>query len=192
MLHPLLRPKFPFIPTTDVGGEVVEVGSNVKNFKSGDKVLAMLNTQNGGGLSEYVVAKESLTALQALVYAAGVQLDGTEPRKNILVTAASGGVGHYAVQLAKLGNTHVTATCGARNSDFVKSLGADEKLTFSKKQLVPLLFAPNKANLEFLVKLVKEGKLKTTIDSKHPLIKAEDAWSRSIDGHATGKIIVEP
>ncbi|KAM3237749.1 hypothetical protein P3L10_012779 [Capsicum annuum] len=151
MLHPLLCPKFPFIPTTDVGGEVVEVGSNVKNFKSGDKVLAMLNTQNGGGLSEYVVAKESLTvtrpvevsaaegaglliagltALQALVYAAGVQLDGTEPRKNILVTAASGGVGHYAVQLAKLGNTHVTATCGARNSDFVKSLGADEVLDY--------------------------------------------------------------
>ncbi|PHU21827.1 hypothetical protein BC332_06934 [Capsicum chinense] len=274
MLRPLLPPKFPFIPTTDVGGEVVEVGSNVKSFKAGDKVVAMLGTRNGGGLAEYAVAKESmtvtrptevsaaegagllvagLTALQALVNPAGVKLDGTGPRKNILVTAASGGVGHYAVQLAKLGNTHVTATCGARNVDFVKSLGADEvldyktpegaalkspsgqkydavvhcttgipwstfepnlsasakvidltpgagamwtfavkKLTFSKKQLVPFLYTPNKENLELLVRLVKEGKLKTVIDSKHPLSKAEDAWSRSIDGHATGKIFVEP
>ncbi|XP_049407244.1 chloroplast envelope quinone oxidoreductase homolog [Solanum stenotomum] len=274
MFRPLLPPKFPFIPATDVAGEVVEVGSNVKSFKAGDKVVAMLGTKSGGGLAEYVVPKESLTvsrpaevsaaegaglliagltALQALVNPAEVKLDGTGPRKNILVTAASGGVGHYAVQLAKLGNAHVTATCGARNFDFVKSLGADEildyktpegaalkspsgqkydavincttgipwstfepnlsssgkvidltpgassmwtfavkKLTFSKKQLVPFLLNAKKENLELLVRLVKEGKLKTVIDSKFPLSKAEDAWSRSIDGHATGKIFVEP
>ena len=194
-----------------------------------------------------------LTAHQALTQVVGINLDGSGPEKNILITAASGGVGHYAVQLAKLGNTHVTATCGARNIDFVKSLGADEvldyktpdgaalkspsgrtfdfvihcatgipwstfehnlstngkviditptastmltfalkKLTFSKKQLVPLVVSPKKENLECLVGLVKEGKLKTVIDSKHPLSKAEDAWAKSIDGHATGKIIVEP
>ncbi|KAL7172821.1 hypothetical protein ACSBR2_032319 [Camellia fascicularis] len=136
----------------------------------------------------------------------------------------------YAVQLAKLGNTHVTATCGARNLNFVKSLGADEvidyktpegqalkspsgkkydvvvhcardfpwstfepslstngkvidltlspstimtfvvqKLTFSKKQLVPLYLLPKVENLEYVVKLVKEGKLKTVIDSKYPV-----------------------
>lgn len=229
--------------------------------------------QNGGGLAEFAVASESLTvvrppevsaadgaalpvacltALQALTQPAGVKLDGTGPQKNILVTAASGGVGHYAVQLAKLGNTHVTATCGARNIDFVKSLGADEvldyktpdgaalkspsgrkydavihctsnipwstfepnltgngkvidltpgptammtfamkKLTFSKKQLVPLIMSAKSENLSYLLNLIKEGKLKTVIDSKHILGKAEDAWAKSIDGHATGKIIVE-
>ena len=67
-----------------------------------------------------------------------------------------------------------------------------KKLTFSKKQLVPLITTAKKENLDYLVKLVKEGKLKTVIDSKHPLSKAEDAWAKSIDGHATGKIIVEP
>lgn len=61
-----------------------------------------------------------LTAHQAVTQAAGIKLDGTgQKQRNILVTAASGGVGHYAVQLAKLGNTHVTATCGARNMELV-------------------------------------------------------------------------
>ncbi|XP_058217773.1 chloroplast envelope quinone oxidoreductase homolog [Rhododendron vialii] len=63
--------------------------------------------------------------------------------------------------------------------------------TCSKKRIVPLLYSPKGENLEYLVKLVKEGKLKTVVDSKYPLSKAEDAWAKSIDGHATGKIVVE-
>ncbi|ONH92788.1 hypothetical protein PRUPE_8G196000 [Prunus persica] len=274
MLWPLLPRRFPHIPGTDVAGEVVQVGPGVKKFKAGDKVVAMVNPLNGGGLAELAVTKESLTATrppevsaatavglpvagltahQALIQSAGIKLDGSGEEANILITAASGGVGLYAVQLAKLGNTHVTATCGARNLEFVKSLGADEvidyktpegatlkspsgrkydavihcatgipwstfepnlsangkviditpglsavanfalgKLTFSKKQLVPLLLSPKAQNLDYLLKLVGEGKLKTIIDSKYPLTKAEDAWAKSIDGHATGKIIVEP
>ncbi|KAF3622857.1 putative quinone-oxidoreductase -like protein, chloroplastic [Capsicum annuum] len=136
MLRPLLRPKFLFIPTTDVGGEVVEVGSNVKSFKRGDKVVAMVSTQNGGLLIA------GLIALQAVVNAVGVKLDGTGPRNNILVTAASGGVSHYAFQLAKLGNTDVTATCGARNFDFVKSLGADEVLNYKTPEGAALKSPP--------------------------------------------------
>ncbi|PRQ25438.1 putative NADPH:quinone reductase [Rosa chinensis] len=274
VLRPFLPRKFPYIPVSDVAGEVVDVGQGVQKFKAGDKVVAFFTQANGGGFAEFATASESLTvtrppevsaaegaglpiagltAHQCLTQAAGVKLDGTGPQKNILVTAASGGVGHYAVQLAKLGNTHVTATCGARNVEFVKSLGADEvldyktpegaalnspsgrkydavihcatgipwstfepnlspngkviditpspsalltfalkKLTFSKKQLVPLFVNAKAENLDCLVKLVKEGKLKTVIDSKYPLSKAEEAWAKSIDGHATGKIIVEP
>jgi len=251
----------------------VEVGPGVQNLKPGDKVVAYRPGFSGGGLAEYVVTKEELTIIrppevsavdgaclpvacvtahQALT-AAGVSTDGTGPQKNVLVTAASGGVGHYAVQLAKLGNNHVTATCGARNLELVKSLGADEvldyktpegaalkspsgkkydavvncaaaglswshfqpnlsatgkvielsptpgafltflmkKMTFSKQKLVPMFAAPDRKGLEFVVNLVKEGKLKTVIDSKYPLSKAEDAWARSISGRATGKIVVE-
>ncbi|CAL0304369.1 unnamed protein product [Lupinus luteus] len=275
LLRPLFLPRhFPHIPCTDVAGEVVEVGPQVKDFKVGDKVVAKLTHQYGGGFAEFAVASESLTAARpsevlaaeaaalpiagltahdALTQVAGVKLDGSGQPKNILVTAASGGVGHYAVQLAKLGNTHVTATCGARNIDFVKGLGADEvldyrtpegaaltspsgrkydavihcttgipwstfdpnltengkvvdltpglsslttfalkKFTFSKKQLVPYFVTVKREGLAYLVQLVKDGKLKTVIDSKFPLSKAEDAWAKSIDGHATGKIIVEP
>ncbi|KAM3235500.1 hypothetical protein P3L10_015537 [Capsicum annuum] len=146
MLRPLLRPKFLFIPTTDVGGEVVEVGSNVKSFKRGDKVVAMsltvtrpveVSAAEGAGL---LIA--GLIALQAVVNAVGVKLDGTGPRNNILVTAASGGVSHYAFQLAKLGNTDVTATCGARNFDFVKSLGADEVLNYKTPEGAALKSPP--------------------------------------------------
>ncbi|XP_062174383.1 chloroplast envelope quinone oxidoreductase homolog [Alnus glutinosa] len=274
ILRPFLPRKFPHIPGTDVAGEVVEVGPGVKSFKAGDKVVAALGHDYAGGLAEFAVSKEKLTvarpaevsaaegaglpiagvtALQALTESAGIKLDGSGQQANILITAASGGVGQYAVQLAKLGNTHVTATCGARNIEFVKSLGADEildyktpdgaalkspsgrkydfvihcatgipwstfepnlsengkvldltpstssmmtfavkKITFSKKQLVPVMANVTSEKLDSLVKLVKEGKLKTVIDSKHSLSKAEDAWAKSIDGHATGKIIVEP
>ncbi|KAK7256109.1 hypothetical protein RIF29_29543 [Crotalaria pallida] len=274
MLWPLFPLKFPYIPCSDVAGEVVEVGQGVKKFKPGDKVVGLVNPFYGGGLAEFAVVKESTaasrapeipasqcaglpvaaqTAFQAVTQSIGIKLNGSGERKNILITAASGGVGHYAVQLAKLGNTHVTATCGARNIELVKSLGADEvidyktplgaalkspsgkkydavihcatgipwgtfepnlssngkvvditpgtsammtfalkKLTFSRKQLVPLLLIPKGKNLQILVNLVKEGKLKTVIDSIYPLSKAEDGWAKSIDGHATGKIIFEP
>ncbi|KAK6937852.1 Alcohol dehydrogenase, N-terminal [Dillenia turbinata] len=274
VMRPILPRMFPYIPATDLAGQVVAVGSGVKNFKPGDKVVTYLSHVSGGGLAEFVVSKEKttvirpeevsaaegaglpiagITAYRALTYSAGVNLDGSGPQKNILITAASGGVGQYAVQLAKLGNTHVTATCGARNIELVKSLGADEvldykttdgaalrspsgkkydavihcatgipwstfkpnlsvtgkvidltpgpnvwltcaaqKFTFSKKQIVPLVVFPSGEDLAYLVNLVKEGKLKTVIDSKHPLSKAEDAWGKSMDGHATGKIIVEP
>ncbi|KAE8037853.1 hypothetical protein FH972_010408 [Carpinus fangiana] len=275
VMRPFAPRKFPHIPGTDVAGEVVEVGPGVKSFKAGDKVVAFLTIAGGSGLAEFAVCKEKLTvarpaevsaaeaaglpiagvtAYQVLTQSAGIKLDGSGRQVNILITAASGGVGHYAVQLAKLGNTHVTATCGARNIELVKSLGADEvldyktpegaalkspsgrkydfaihcaiggipwstfepnlsekgkvfdlspnassmatfalkKITFSKKQLMPVFANVKSENLDHLVKLVKEGKLKTVIDSKHSLSKAEDAWAKSIDGHATGKIIVEP
>ncbi|BAT91383.1 chloroplast envelope quinone oxidoreductase homolog [Vigna umbellata] len=275
VLRALFLPRtFPHIPCTDVAGEIVEIGPQVKDFKVGDKVLAKLTHQYGGGLAEFAVASESLTASRppevsaaeaaalpiaaltardALIQLAEVKLDGTGQPKNILVTAASGGVGHYAVQLAKLGNTHVTATCGARNIEFVKGLGADEvldyrtpegaalkspsgrkydavihcttgipwstfepnlaekgvvvdltpnasslwtaalkKVTFAKKRLVPFVVTVQREGLEHLLQLLKDGKLKSVIDSKFPLSKAEDAWAKSIDGHATGKIIVEP
>ncbi|KAL8525175.1 hypothetical protein ACS0TY_014704 [Phlomoides rotata] len=277
ILRPFLPRKFPYIPGTDVAGEVVEVGPGVVNFKPGDKVVSPMPQPIGGGLAEYTIGTTTLTVIRppevsaaegaslpiagitayiALTQKIGMKLDGSGPQKNILVTAASGGVGHYAVQLAKLGNAHVTATCGARNVDLVKSLGADEvldyktpegaalkspsgkkydavincasaipwsvfeqnlstngkvidltpgpssmwtfaikKLTLSKKQLL-LLFvsakAENQQYLQVLLELMKQGKLKTVIDSRFPLSKAEDAWAKSIESHATGKIIVEP
>ncbi|KAI3926673.1 hypothetical protein MKW92_036306 [Papaver armeniacum] len=222
VLRPILPRKFPYIPGTDVAGEVIEVGPGVTNVKAGDKVVALLSHNSGGGFAEYAVASKGLTverppevsaaeaaglpvagltALQALTDASGIKLDGTGKPTNILVTAASGGVGQYAVQLAKLGNVHVTATCGARcKYDFVIHCATgipfstfEPNLSVKGKviDITPgpsamLVAAFKNENSAYLVNLVKEGKLKTIVDSKHPLSRAEDAWAKSIEGHATG------
>ncbi|KAF0915658.1 hypothetical protein E2562_037717 [Oryza meyeriana var. granulata] len=270
MVRPFLPRKFPVIPACDLAGEVAAVGGGVSGFKLGDKVIA-INFPSGGGFAEYAVAQASLTvarppevsaaegtclplaavtALQSL-RAAGAGLDA-QP-KNALVTAASGGVGHFAVQLARLGGHRVTATCGARNLGLVGNLGVDEALdyatqegaalrspsgrrydavvhcapafpwqvfdrvladaggvvvditpspaaaatallhrvTFSKKRLTPLIFSPNKKDMELLVDMVRQGKLKPVVDSSYPLSSATEAWAKSMAGHATGKVIVK-
>ncbi|KAJ6950707.1 chloroplast envelope quinone oxidoreductase [Populus alba x Populus x berolinensis] len=100
-LRPFFPRKFPYIPGTDVAGEVVEVGAEVKNFKIGDRVVAELGHLYGGGLAEYAVAKESLTAVR--------------PAE---VSAAEGA------------GLLVSATCGACNIELVKSIGGDEVLDY--------------------------------------------------------------
>ncbi|MBA0639617.1 hypothetical protein Goklo_022644 [Gossypium klotzschianum] len=100
---------------SSLAGEVIKVGPRVTNYKTGDKVDAMLNHPTGGGLAEYAVAKDNLivlrppevsaaegaslpvaglAALQAVTESAGVKLDGTGRHINLLITAASGGVGN--------------------------------------------------------------------------------------------------
>ena len=61
----------------------------------------------------------------------------------------------------------------------------------SKKQQIPVLLSPKGENLDFLVKLMKEGKPKTVIDSKYPLSKTEDAWAKNINDKVMGKLILE-
>ncbi|PHT38266.1 hypothetical protein CQW23_21839 [Capsicum baccatum] len=91
-------------PGTDVVGEAVDIGSSAVKLKTGDNVVALLNPL--------------------------MEVDNVL----VLVIAASGGVGHYAVQLAKLGNAHVTGTCRARNVEFTKNLGADEVLDYKTSE----------------------------------------------------------
>jgi NADPH:quinone reductase-like Zn-dependent oxidoreductase len=76
------------------------------------------------------------------------------------------------------------------NSSAILTSGL-HKVTFAKKRVVPLFLRVSKADLEFLVGLLEEGKLKTVIDSRFPLSEASKAWQTSIDGHPTGKIVVE-
>nr|XP_015635084.2 quinone-oxidoreductase QR1, chloroplastic isoform X3 [Oryza sativa Japonica Group] len=202
MLRPFL-PKFPFIPVTDVAGEIVEAGSAVHELKVGDKVLSKLNfwvisniqfvhdsSHKGGGLAEYVAAPESLTvvrpagvsavdaaglpvagltALKALM-SIGTKFDGTGGTgANVLITAASGGVGTYAVQLAKLGNHRVTATCGARNMDLVRSLGADEVLDYNTPQGAALTSSASDEKYDYIINTamnVNWSAMKPTLSSR--------------------------
>lgn len=140
----------PMIPGYDVSGVVESVGSGVQGFAPGDEVFAYLSLQRGGGYAQYaiVAAKEAakkpaalehekaaavplaaLTAWQALIDNAKLQKGQT-----VLIHGAAGGVGHFAVQIAKASGAKVIATASERNIDFVKGLGAERVIDYKKEK----------------------------------------------------------
>ncbi len=130
-------------PGVDCAGVVESVGPAITSFKVGDQVFGNCR----GAFAEYAVAPESKIAPKqeavsfedaaALPVAALTALQGlrnhgkTQPGKNVLINGASGGVGTFAVQLAKIFGAHVTAICSARNADLVRSLGADRVIDYA-------------------------------------------------------------
>jgi len=139
----------PAIIGWDIAGVVETVGEQVSKFKRGDQVFGMVNFPGAGNAyADFVASPAShlalkpknisheeaaaatlpaLTAYQALVENAHVQAG-----QNVLVQAASGGVGHYAVQIAKHLGAHVTGISSGKNQEFVLSLGADEHIDYKK------------------------------------------------------------
>jgi NADPH:quinone reductase-like Zn-dependent oxidoreductase len=139
----LRRPRNP-IPGRDVAGTVVEIGAAVTRFAVGDEVYGVAP----GSFAEYVAAPESrlarkpasltftqaavvpvsaATALRALVDVGRVQAG-----QSVLVVGASGGVGSYAVQIAKALGAEVTGVCSAPKADLVASLGADHVIDYTR------------------------------------------------------------
>ncbi|MBC8077364.1 MAG: NAD(P)-dependent alcohol dehydrogenase [Chloroflexales bacterium] len=146
-----VRLKLPFVLGADVAGIIEAVGEGVTQFQPGDAVYAMLPTSEGGGYAEYAaldaaiamrvpanlglteaaaVPLAGITALQALRYQAAIQ-----PGEQVLVNGASGGVGTFAVQIAKLLGAHVTAVCSGRNIDLVRDLGADDVRDYTRDDI---------------------------------------------------------
>jgi NADPH:quinone reductase-like Zn-dependent oxidoreductase len=145
MLRLLPGIHFPLILGFDVSGEVVAVGDRVTHFKVGDLIYANTGLP-GGAYAEFIALSEkvaalkptqmsheqaaavpgsALTALQALRNLGHIQQGQT-----VLVNGASGGVGSFAVQLAKALNTTVTAVCSTKNMEWVKALGADRVMDY--------------------------------------------------------------
>jgi NADPH:quinone reductase-like Zn-dependent oxidoreductase len=137
---------------SDVAGVVEAVGSNVRAFKPGDAVFGDLTFAGFGGLAEYVAAPENLLALipagvpfnqaAALPTAAVTALQGLRNQgeiaagKRVLIYGAGGGVGIYAVQLAKHFGAHITALCGPRNVALMRTLGVEKVLDYSKENVM--------------------------------------------------------
>ena len=249
----------------DIAGRVESVGKNILQFKSGDEVMGDLAKFGFGGFAQYVTAPEkaliikpakisfeegaalpmaALTALQALRDKGKIQKG-----QKVLIVGSAGGVGTFAVQLAKYFETEVTGVCGSNNAQQTSSLGADyvsdytkENFTKSNKRydlilavngnypilaykriLSPdgiyvmvggsisqifksLLFGwllsfgskkmrtvsakANKKDLEFLTKLLEDGKIKPVIDRRYMLDKTADAMRYLSEGHARGKVII--
>jgi NADPH:quinone reductase-like Zn-dependent oxidoreductase len=145
--------KFPLIVGHDIAGEVVDTGMGA-DLAEGDLVFGMINDFAGRAYAEYAavdcqqlaiapisigmdvaaaVPLAAQTALQALRDDARLQ-----PDQSALINGASGGVGVFAVQIAKILGARVTAVCSHRNADLVKELGADEVVDYSKVELVNL------------------------------------------------------
>jgi NADPH:quinone reductase-like Zn-dependent oxidoreductase len=142
----LLRPKHQILGG-DVAGQVEAVGSDVTGFRSGDEVYANLLDHGYGGFADYVavpadvmapkppslsfeeaaaVPMAAVTALQGLGHHGDIQ-----PAQKVLINGATGGVGSFAVQLAKAYGAEVTAVTSTGNLDLVRSLGADHVVDYT-------------------------------------------------------------
>src|SRR3954471_2692645 len=137
------HPKNP-VPGRDVAGTVVEVGSAVTRFKRGDEVFGI----SRGSFAEYAAAREdklahkpaNLTFEQAAVVAVSgltalqslVDVGRLEAGQHVLIVGASGGVGTYAVQIAKACGAEVTGVCSTAKADLVASIGADHVIDYTR------------------------------------------------------------
>ena len=132
-------------PGVDAAGQVEAVGSNVVQFKPGDEVFGMCR----GAFAEYACAAESKLAIKpdnvTFEQAASVNVAGLtalqglrdkgkiQPGTKVLINGAAGGVGTFAVQIAKSFGAHVTGVCSTSNIDLVRSIGADEVIDYTRQ-----------------------------------------------------------
>ena len=142
-----LRNHIPLILGWDVSGTVATVGNNVTKFKVGDEVFGMVNfLGHGKGYAEFVAAPELHLAIKpgnishqqasAATLAALTVWQLIKPNitsgDRVLIQAASGGVGHFAVQIAKYLGAYVIGTSSLKNRSFVLTLGADEHIAYDQ------------------------------------------------------------
>ena len=140
----------PFIPGYDIAGVVEKTGAKVTKFKAGDSVYAYIGLGEGGGYAQYAVVTEeeaspkpksltyeaaaavpvvALTAWQALIDTAKLSAGQT-----VLIHGGSGGVGSFAIQIAKARGAKVIATASTANQDFLKQLGAEVAIDYTKQK----------------------------------------------------------
>jgi len=143
-IYGLRKPKN-IVRGTDVAGTVEAIGSGVTRFKPGDEVFGWSN----GSYAEYTAAAEDSLALKpanlTFEQAAAVPMAGpvalqairdhgkVEPGQKVLINGASGGIGTFAVQIAKALGADVTGVCSARNIEMVRSIGADRVIDYMKE-----------------------------------------------------------
>ena len=150
--HPFLRPLMARLskaktlrPGRDVSGEVEAVGRNVTQFKAGDEVFGACN----GAFAEYACGRESAFATKpnkvTFEQAASVPVAGLtalqgfrdkaqlQPGQKVLINGAAGGVGTFAVQIAKTFGADVTGVCSTRNVELVRSIGADTVIDYTRE-----------------------------------------------------------
>jgi len=250
---------------SDIAGKVVETGAAVTRLKIGDEVFGDISGCGCGGFAEYAAVPEDQLALKparvsfedaaAVPMAAVTALQGLRDEGNIqagqkvLVYGAGGGVGTFAVQLAKHFGADVTAVCHTDNAAMMQTLGADQVVDYKKeditdsprqfdlilavngtrpmsdytcmlaqggtvvvaggglpqviktmlfsrwmsgkgKKILMLAARPRRKDLEFIIQLVEDGRVKPVIERNYPLAQTAEAMRYLGQGHARGKVII--
>ena len=249
----------------DIAGRVEALGAGVTRLKVGDEVFGDIMSAGWGGLAEYVAVPERLLAIKpaavsfldaatlpvaCLTALQGLRdLGGIQPGQKVLIHGSGGGVGTFAVQLAKYFGAEITAVCGTQNVEQSKALGADRVLDYTKEdfrslpQSFNLIFAvngsyplsdylrkilpggrlvvaggalsqvfsamffgpllsigskktrllvakPNQKDLDFIISLVEQGKIRPAVEKIIDLKEAGAALDYLNRGHARGKILI--
>ncbi|HZZ00331.1 MAG TPA: NADP-dependent oxidoreductase [Candidatus Baltobacteraceae bacterium] len=150
-MRPIQRVKLPFVLGNELAGEVIAVGSDVTRFRVGDRVFARVAKSRGGAFAEQACVDEDfaahvpaqldfvaaaavplagLTALQALRDELGVK-----PGQKLFISGGAGGVGTFAIQIAKWLGAHVTTTASRQGEALVRSLGCDEVIDYANQDI---------------------------------------------------------
>ncbi|MCA9970587.1 MAG: NAD(P)-dependent alcohol dehydrogenase [Anaerolineales bacterium] len=181
----LFKPKQRILGS-DVAGVVEAVGDNVTQFQPGDAVFGDLSAVGWGGFAEFVAAPENVWVLKpanlSFAAAAAVPMTGVtalqglrdkgnlQPGQRVLINGASGGVGTFAVQIAKVLGGEVTAVVSTRKLEMARSLGADHTIDYTQEdfsqagQAYDLIFdtVGNRSVAEYERALVENGRFVTT------------------------------
>jgi NADPH:quinone reductase-like Zn-dependent oxidoreductase len=150
-LRAILRPRLPFVLGNELAGEVIAVGGDVKRFHVGDRVFARVAKDRAGAFAEQACVDEDDAALMPgnldFTAAAAVPLAGltalqalrdeldVKPGQNVFISGGAGGVGTFAIQIAKWLGAHVTTTASPRGEALVRSLGCDEEIDYTSRDI---------------------------------------------------------
>ena len=148
LTYGLLKPKYK-VPGSDFAGIVEAIGENVTDFRVGDRVFG--STLVGGAFAEYISVPEnncahmpgeasfsemaSLPIAGVTAYEALIKYGKLQGGETVLINGATGGVGHFAIQIAKAHGARVTAVCSKASIAFAKALGADEVVPYDQKNI---------------------------------------------------------
>jgi NADPH:quinone reductase-like Zn-dependent oxidoreductase len=150
-LKEIIQHKLPLIPGWDVSGVVEEVGpAAAGQFEQGDEVFAMADPTRNGGYADYIAVREGMVAMKPKslhhVRAAAApvsaltawrslfDLGQLQSGQRILIHGGSGGIGHFAVQLAKWKGAYVLATASTKNQELLRKVGADETIDYTSQK----------------------------------------------------------
>lgn len=155
MFKPVLKFQLPAVMGSDLAGVIVDVGGSVTRFKPGDEIFASIFDQGTGSLAEFAVVPQDLAARKPanldFVQAASVPMVGltswqalkeradVQTGQRVFIPAGSGGIGTFAIQLAKHLGAYVGTTTSTANVALVKSLGADDVIDYKKQEFEQVL-----------------------------------------------------